>query len=142
LRGHHLLCLLGYRGMGYSEEYVENMTKVHDRLREHPETMVQLVTGPDDLCAHFPCGKPYHCQDRNVHERDEQIARSLGITVDNALPWRDIEARIARKLVPADIPRLCATCPWLAYGVCESGVLAVNRGEGLRPLPASNQSEN
>ena len=26
LRGHHLFCLLGYKGMGYSQEYVDNMT--------------------------------------------------------------------------------------------------------------------
>lgn len=144
LRGHHLLCMLGYRGMGYSDEYVRNMTRMHSQLRAEPETLVKLVSGPDDLCAHFPCNQPYHCQDRNVHDRDREIANTLGLEAGEVVTWAEIEARIARLLVPADIPRLCATCPWLAYGVCEEGVAAVINGEGLRALPAPkpDQSEN
>ena len=37
LRGHHLFCLLGYKGMGYSQEYVENMTVLHQSLRDNPK---------------------------------------------------------------------------------------------------------
>lgn len=69
LRGHHIFCLLGYRGMGYSVEYVENMTKVHTILREQTETMIQIIPGPDDLCAKFPDDQPYHYLDKGGTRR-------------------------------------------------------------------------
>ncbi len=141
LRGHHLLCLLGYRGMGYSDEYVRNMSKVHQQLREHPQTLVQLVTGPDDLCAYFPCNQPNHCQEDTVHQRDRNIAQALGLDTDEAIPWQEIEERVAARLVPSDIPQFCSTCPWLPYGVCEEGITVVRNGGGLRPLPEATSSE-
>ena len=69
LRGHHLFCLLGYKGMGYSQEYVENMTKLHQSLRDEPETWVQLIEGPDQLCEKYPNSGEYHCQDRHIDNK-------------------------------------------------------------------------
>ncbi len=137
LRGHHLLCLLGYRGMGYSAEYTENMTRLHSTLRMHPETQVELVAGPDDLCRHFPDDQPYHCEEQTVHERDTAVLERMGLKPGDRLPWRTLEDRLATAFIPGDIPRLCSTCPWLGYGVCEDGVRRLRRGEGLYPVQAS-----
>jgi hypothetical protein len=134
LRGHHLLCLLGYRGMGYSESYTKNMTRVHSRLRQHPETPVTLVSGPDDLCAYFPPDQPYHCEDPNVHQRDAAVLDRMGLTPGTTLSWRELQGRLAASFVPSDIPHLCSTCPWLPYGVCEDGVRRIRDGEGLFPV--------
>jgi hypothetical protein len=52
LRGHHLLCLLGYQGMvGYSADFTANMTKVHQTLQEQPESLVTLIEALT-ICAH------------------------------------------------------------------------------------------
>ena len=79
LRGHHLFCLLGYRGMGYSKEYVENMTKLHRTLRSNPETLIELVDGPDHLCAKYPNSGEYHCKDQNIYVRDAVILEKMGL---------------------------------------------------------------
>jgi hypothetical protein len=134
LRGHHLVCLLGYRGMGYSEAYAANMTRVHSRLRKEPETPVLIVTGPDDLCAWFPEDQPYHCEDENVHERDAAVLKQLGLEPGLQTTWREVEQGLAKRFVPADIPRLCSTCPWLGYGVCEDGIRRIRAGKGLYPV--------
>lgn len=134
LRGHHLLCLLGYRGMGYSQEYVQEMTKLHAALRENPENLISIVLGPDDLCAHFPEDKPYHCEDENVYIRDQSILTHLGIKVGEQYRWEDLLAAIQHRVVPDDIPRFCETCPWRPYGVCEEGVERIRRGEGMMPV--------
>ncbi|MCY0878339.1 MAG: DUF1284 domain-containing protein [Firmicutes bacterium] len=131
LRGHHLLCLLGYRGMGYSEDYVANMTRVHRQLRTTPSTPVQIIDGPDDLCACFPAYAPYHCQDDDVWERDRQVLAGLGLTVDEVVPWNDIVHRIRRAIRGDDLVTLCSTCSWLSYGVCVEGVEAVRAGRDL-----------
>lgn len=131
LRGHHLLCLLGYRGMGYSAEYVENMTALHQTLRDYPETDIRLVNGPDDLCVKFPDDKPCHCEDANVLQRDAAILRRLGAEIGQTLSWQVLVRRISERMDAEAIPQLCSTCPWLSYGVCEEGVQNLKSGLGL-----------
>ncbi|KIL38046.1 hypothetical protein SD70_29045 [Gordoniibacillus kamchatkensis] len=134
LRGHHLLCLLGYRGMGYSAEYAANMNAVHERLRTEPETAVALVLGADDLCSCFPADQPYHCDSDTVARRDAAVLERLGLEPGQSLAWSELLRRIAAAVSPADVPLWCASCPWLQYGVCEEGVALVRAGGGLRPL--------
>ena len=131
LRGHHLLCLLGYQGMGYSAEYTENMTRLHQTLRSQPETEILLVFGPDDLCDKFPRDHPYHCIESNVHQRDNDILNHLGVEIGQVWTWSTLEQRISGNVVPRDIPRFCSTCPWLPYGVCEKGVDRIKAHMGL-----------
>ena len=134
LRGHHLFCLLGYRGMGYSEEYVENMTRLHQNLRENPKTLIQLVKGPDQLCEKYPNSGPYHCQDENIYERDAAILEKVGLKLGQILKWEDIESCIRKLVVPSDIQILCETCSWRSYGVCEEGIREIHEGKGLREV--------
>lgn len=134
LRGHHLLCLLGYRGMGYSKDYVENMTRVHKQFRREPETEIVLVNGPDDLCAKFPSSEPCHCEDDNIFTRDAAILQQLEVKVGQRLQWSVLEQKIARHVVSGDINRLCHSCSWRSYGVCEQGVTDLRAGRGLRPV--------
>ena len=135
LRGHHLLCLLGYRGMGYSPEYVENMTAIHNRLRVTPQTPVMLVGGVDDLCDKFPLSQEYHCEDDNVNERDHMILEYLGIQRGDMLPWRNIQSQLATVFHPSDINVLCPTCSCRKYGVCAEGIQAIRDGQGLPKIP-------
>ena len=49
LRPHHLLCLQTFTGRGYSEEFVRHMTLVKRQLTRDPRTLIELVSGVDDL---------------------------------------------------------------------------------------------
>ena len=134
LRGHHLFCLLGYRGMGYSEEYVENMTRLHQTLRDNPKTLIQLVKGPDQLCEKYPNSGKHHCQDDNIYERDAIILEKMGLEIEQILSWKDIESCIRKFVVPSDIQIVCETCSWRSYGVCEEGIQEIHEEKGLRKL--------
>lgn len=134
LRGHHLFCLLGYRGMGYSKEYVENMTILHQTLKNDPFTKIKLVNGPDQLCDKYPNSGEYHCQNNSIYERDRAILEKLGLTIGQILSWRDIEMHIQKYVVPSDIQTVCETCSWRSYGVCEEGIRDVLEGKGLREV--------
>ncbi|MCY0877199.1 MAG: DUF1284 domain-containing protein [Firmicutes bacterium] len=137
LRGHHLLCLLGYRGMGYSDAYVANMTSIYETLRLHPETLVHVVAGPDELCAAFPDDQPNHCREETVYTRDDAILRALGLSPTATLPWSEVEARVHAHIAGADLIDFCQTCPWRPYGVCEAGIEHIRAGGRLRALPDS-----
>lgn len=131
LRGHHLFCLLGYRGMGYSEEYVKNMTYIHQTLKSNPNTLVQLVKGPDQLCEKYPNSGEYHCQDQDIYERDAAILEKMGLKIGDVVKWGDIETRVRKYVVPKDILSICETCSWRSYGVCEQGIERIHCGKGL-----------
>ncbi|WP_338469761.1 DUF1284 domain-containing protein [Niallia sp. XMNu-256] len=134
LRGHHLFCLLGYQGMGYSRDYVENMTQLHQTLRDQPETWIQLIEGPDQLCAKYPNSGEYHCHDQHITARDHVILEKLGLIIGQMIKWKDIEASIRNNVVPSDIQTVCETCSWRSYGVCEEGIQNILEGKGLRKV--------
>ena len=134
LRGHHLFCLLGYRGMGYSEEYVKNMTRLHQTLRDNPKTFIEIVKGPDQLCEKYPNSGKYHCQDANIYERDAAILEKMGLKFGQILNWEQIESCIRKYIVPSDIQIVCETCFWRSYGVCEEGIEEILDGKGLREV--------
>jgi hypothetical protein len=134
LRGHHLFCLLGYRGMGYSEDYVENMTRLHQSLRKNPKTLIELVMGPDQLCEKYPNSGEYHCQNDNIYERDAAILEKMELKIGQILTWEDIESRIKSHVTRLDLQVVCETCSWRSYGVCEEGIQAILEGKGLREV--------
>ena len=49
LRGHHFLCLLTYKGLGYTPAFVQNMTAIAHRINAGAKVI--LHPGPDDICA-------------------------------------------------------------------------------------------
>ncbi|MEW9700895.1 DUF1284 domain-containing protein [Paenibacillus sp. SI8] len=135
LRGHHLLCLLGYRGMGYSAQFCENMTAIYETLRSQPETLIRIVLGPDDLCAAYPKDQESHCEGRTVYQRDAEIVEKLGLQVGMERSWSSICTQVAKHVAPSDIGHLCATCRWQSYGVCAEGVRIIAEGGELPAVP-------
>lgn len=134
LRGHHLLCMLGFRGMGYSETYAVRMAEVQEQLRAFPDTQITLVSGPDDLCLHFPEHQPNHCENEDIHRQDGEVLARLGFHAGETVRWFEIEQRIRDNIHHHDLDAICNGCRWLPYGVCKEGVARVHAGEGLMKL--------
>ncbi len=122
LRGHHLLCALGFRGHGYSPGFAANMAAILQRLRAAPETLVMLTDEPDAICAAFPPDQPAHCRDDNVIARDRRVLAKLGLEPGAIAPWGQLQLRLGHAFVPSDLDALCATCPWLPLGYCRQGL--------------------
>lgn len=135
LRGHHLFCLLGYRGKGYSEGFCTNMTAIYETLRLQPQTIIEIMEGPDVICAAFPADQPNHCHNPSVYRKDQEILGELGLAVGNRLSWEDLCRLAADAIQPSDIHRLCHDCPWEPYGLCQEGVAHIRQAKALRALP-------
>jgi hypothetical protein len=135
LRGHHLLCLLGYRGMGYSEAFCKNMTSIYETLRLDPQTQVEIVAGPDDICEAYPDTETSHCEGMGVYGTDALVLQKLELNKGRQMSWSVIVNEIAVRLEPDDIARICTTCRWQPLGVCKEGVRLVNNGLELPPIP-------
>lgn len=137
LRGHHLLCLLGYRGKGYSEGFCRNMTEVYETLRTRPDTPIEIVEGPDDICRAFPEDQVSHCDNAGVYAKDAAILARLGFAPGRTLAWRAALERAATSVAPGDIAHLCSDCRWQPLGLCSEGVAHVRASRTLRELPSS-----
>lgn len=120
--------------MGYSPEYVENMTRIHQSLRNNPKTWIQIVKGPDHLCDKFPASGEYHCENVNIFDRDQEILNKMNLEIGQILQWADIESRILEHITPSDIQVVCETCTWRSLGVCEEGIQEIHLGKGLKEV--------
>lgn len=118
LRGHHLLCLLTYKGLGYSPAFVAGMTATAARLVAG--ATAEIVEGPDDICEPLCRAEQNpHCHETTVPERDRRalalvasvLGRTLGIgdrfAFDETLRTRLRVAYRDGAFEPA-----CALCEW------------------------------
>jgi uncharacterized protein len=145
LRGHHLLCLHGFSGQGYDDAFVRNMAGVAKQLGDHPETVVEIVEGPDIICKSCPNLEGERCTiddeidskhllngvDQSV-EMDRRVVTKVGIQVGELKEWREILYIVGQSVSADDLNHLCGDCQWKAFPYCENGL------ERLRNIVVGN----
>lgn len=119
LRGHHFLCILTYRGVGYTDRFVARMTAHVEAI--NGGRPVTLVTGPDGICA----GLSERCREDVQHDCLAAEIRELDRTAASAVSMvlgRDLST--AATLTKAEIGTLrtayadggirvaCEGCSW------------------------------
>ncbi len=142
LRPHHLLCILTYVGNGYSASFVTNFDSITRRIAAGQET-VEIVAGPDDVCAPLLCGPDDHCARASVNERDRfaagAISQLLGLEIQTGLHLRlDAERLTALRTAFAagTIRRACKECQWkpLCDGIAQQGFAGTRLLDGIAPV--------
>lgn len=118
LRPHHLLCVLTYVGRGYSPAFTANMTAVAERLGAG-ET-VEIVAGPDDICAPLLADPDPHCHRASVVERDRAAAHDLsdllGLDARTGAHWvlnHEVIGRLRAAFASHQIRSACTGCEWV-----------------------------
>lgn len=114
LRGHHLLCLQGFQGYGYSEEFTKNMTEIN-LARKSENTIIQLTDSPDDICKACPNLKNNICenelQNNNIVKMDREVLKKI----DNAHEYnsRDLFDEISQIFnTKESVSNICFNCMW------------------------------
>lgn len=128
LRGHHLLCLLAYKGKGYTPEFSLNFTRIVRRLSRGEEAII--VAGADDLCQPMLCQPDFHCADDHTSDIDRQALADIGQVLGRDLgPGERLVfdaqsvARLRQAFLAGEIRTACQTCSWQAHcnSIAESG---------------------
>jgi len=125
-----LLCLYGFRGLGYSPGFIRNMTGILRAIEGDPERRVEIAAAPDEICHACPhlqdgkCGKGGPESEARVHRQDERVLRRLRMEVGKVLPARLAFSRVEQGISPEDLPELCQECQWLSLGYCREGLRA------------------
>ena len=127
IRGHMLLCFQGFRGEGYSEEFVKNMKNIFEDLKKNPQSPILLLNEPDEVCQacpHLKNGCTLHGQDTETQmaKQDRDVLSRLGLKAGMVISWKEIIERIAKNISSNDLPQICGNCPWLPLGFCKSSI--------------------
>jgi len=135
LRGHHLLCVHGFRGMGYSPAFVAKMAEIVQRIRDPQQDFpVQVVRGFDDTCLVCPNKGAEKCEangdsEQHVQTLDRNVLTHLGLK-EGGVYWKSELVQLTRERVePEDLARLCEGCSWFSYGVCQEGISLLKQGQ-------------
>lgn len=115
LRPHHGLCLHFFRGNGYSEDFVENMTEISLKLGENPT--IELVSGSDQVCEACPnrVGETGCASDEKVLSYDASVLKLCGLNVGDQLHWQDFLTLVnAHILEPGLLESVCTGCQWIS----------------------------
>ena len=114
LRGHHLLCILGFQGYGYSEDFVLNMVRINE-LRKSDKTTIKLINRPDDICSACPNLKDDVCenkmQNENIVKMDNEVLSQFNINQEyNAI---DLFNEVVLKFnTLKSVENICNDCKW------------------------------
>jgi uncharacterized protein len=128
LRGHHLLCVQGFRGMGYSDDFVANMKEIVTEIRNQElDFPITIVAGFDNACMECPNRGDRVCEanegsQKHVLSMDMKVINHLGLIIGKNYQKSTLLKEIATKIEPDDLDYLCKGCSWLQYGVCKEGI--------------------
>lgn len=65
IRAHHLLCIQGFQGHGYSIEFEKHMWELIDKLN-YNSPYLRVVSECDDICGKCPHNKKGICKDNQM----------------------------------------------------------------------------
>ena len=122
LRGHHFLCVLTYRGAGYTAPFVANMSKTVAAIRAGAP--VQLIEGPDDICNAFTdacrAASDHDCSARDTLKMDHVAAQAVEAVLQRPLvaqaPLTSAEVNTLRQAYKLKTIRAaCTDCSWKEF---------------------------
>ena len=114
LRGHHLLCLKGFQGYGYSKEFSENMAKINF-LRKQDDTTVLLVNSDDDICKACPNLKDNICENSHQNKKIIEMDNTVLSKITSAKEYDAVELfKKIDALFPnrKSVEKICLDCNW------------------------------
>jgi len=117
LRAHHLLCLQGFQGYGYSKKFVKNMAQIFAKMKS--DTSLKIIAKPDDVCSACPHNKNNLCNKNNdagnsIREFDQEVVRKLDLSIGKRYEAKPLFNRVKKVLNnEVIIEDLCSDCDWV-----------------------------
>jgi hypothetical protein len=132
LRAHHLLCILTFAGEGYSTAFVTNLASVVARIGAGEP--IELIDGPDDVCAPLEGSGDVHCLEPSVRRSDREALRALSEADPPLSGTRPLildaaaVAELRAQFAAGTIRSACAGCRWfdLCSGIASAGYAAAS----------------
>lgn len=116
LRPHHGMCIGQFKGYGYSEEFVRNMTEVISELENSPDVQIKLVAGGDSICSSCPHHKEDGCASgQKVMDYDKKVLLFCALKENEVLTWREFKSLVKQHILAENkLSEVCCNCSWLS----------------------------
>lgn len=120
VRAHHLLCLQGFQGHGYDDDFVAGMRAFLKAYESDQNLEFEVSADVDAICAPCPHRDDLVCRkdpdaDRRIKETDRRVLAKLGLVAGVKANARILIGRVNAILKSkADVAEICGTCPWTA----------------------------
>ncbi len=114
IRPHHALCAQFFVGKGYSEAFVQHMTRVLTDLKREGAFVI-LTDACDELCAGCPNRRDAVCEtDTKVRAIDRRTIEAMGLTFGDTVAWHELCAIAKQKIImPGKLREVCRDCEWI-----------------------------
>ncbi len=118
IRAHHLLCMQGYQGYGYSKIFEEHLDKIIKFLKETSEAEIEIVAENDSICVKCPHARGRFCQKdlaegMKIRQIDLKVLEKLDLKIGTRGQVEQIFAVVKSKLKTCgDLVGICEECQW------------------------------
>lgn len=118
IRAHHLLCLQGYQGYGYSDDFVSNLERIREIILTSSDHELQVVAEPDVICSYCPYNGDTGCQkdqgsNHRIQSMDLKILEKLNLVPGaKDLAKNLLERTNTNFKTFSDIQDICGHCQW------------------------------
>ncbi|ADI74364.1 protein of unknown function DUF1284 [Methanohalobium evestigatum Z-7303] len=115
LRAHHLLCIQGFQGYGYSQDFIKNMKYIINCLNSHG-SLIDIITDCDVICSFCPYNKNGICKlnsASDLKKMDELVIDKLGLEEHMVISPEYAFSLVNKKLQKTlDADEVCGGCIW------------------------------
>lgn len=134
--------MLTFVGEGYNAAFIANYRRIAGRLSAGEE--IEIVSGPDDICAPLLAGSAPHCLLAGPAARDEAAALAVGRMLGTPIlqgsrihPDERLLRSLRRNFAADTIRNACEDCEWseLCSTVARTGFV------GALVFPSSSPAE-
>jgi len=134
LRPHHLLCLQGFSGKGYSNQFIQNMQDIKDKLSA-PNSQINMVFSSDDICACCPhLIAPGLCETADsVKIKDNKVIKYFKLA-QKAYNYQDLINEIKLNITPSIMADICSDCAWYDNSYCRKNILGKVSNQDTREI--------
>lgn len=115
IRPHHLFCIQGFQGYGYSREFNLNLASIIEEIRAFPEINIKIVTGVDCICESCPYNIGGICKvessENRIMNMDKLTMEKLDLYDGSVYSASDVLSRTVN-LNSEIIIEICGSCSW------------------------------
>ncbi|RNI13003.1 DUF1284 domain-containing protein [Methanohalophilus sp. RSK] len=136
IRAHHIFCIQGFIGKGYSEQFIENMENIIEKL-DNSDPLIEITNAPDCICTACPRLKVSDSQSGNdkisllgceveseVKILDRKVADSLGIGFGKHYPYSELLKKL-KYIDEEKFDYICSGCQWYSLGYCKKRIIGI-----------------
>ena len=117
IRAHHLLCMQGFQGYGYTKEFRQNMSEIIENLKSNREQIIEITDELDEICKCCPHKKNKICKNVisnwMIKRVDKKVIQKLKIDYNTEISFREIIS--TTNLIfksHNDVKGICSNCRW------------------------------